>query len=560
MKLKALVIVLLLVLLPATAADQLKCRLRPPLWQDQDHRNIPEPKEQEVSELFGILYNSWFRHLSPEHHALAARDPGALNVNAWDEVPDSTWFTNRIGRNPLSYEQILTGLEGEGPAPGPWQVLGNIDEGYTPKLYIKDGAGRTYVLKFDLPTALERNSGAERIGTLILYACGYNVPHNSIAYFTPDNLFFTEDSYYQDAVGKRRRMAQGDLDDTLEKLKPLADGRYRGLASLYLSGTPLGKFLYTGIRKDDPNDIIPHELRRELRGFYVIASWINHADVGDKNTIDMFVTDPDGRKYVKHYLIDFGSIMGSGNFFNGPFRVGHEYLFDGSTMGHSFITLGKWRRPWEARGKIEHTEVGYFQAEVFEPNKWKANYPNLAFERMNDDDAYWGAKIVTAFSDQLILEIARAAEYSLPEVTEYITNVLKRRRDAIGKYWLDKITPLESFELRQIGSEYSLHFRDLATERGYADSGSRSYRFWLEGKAAKEFRGMSIDNLDLSEFNSPKNSLSPDNFGRTVICHMRIESNQRAGGWALPVEVILGKNRDSNSISVLGWQHAVRSK
>ncbi len=557
MKLKISAIFLLLCILPALAAERSKCPLRPPIWQDQDNRDIPEPEEQEVSELFGIVYNSWMRHISPENHALAARDPGALNVNAWDEVPDSTWFTNRLGRNPISYRQILEGIEGEDPAIGSWQIVGNVDEGYTPKLYVKDKPGGTYVLKFDLPTALERNSAAERIGTLILYACGYNVPHNSIAYFTPRNLYLTEDSYYQDSVGKRRKMTQADLDDTLEKLKPLADGRYRGLASLYLSGKPLGKFKYTGIRKDDPNDIIPHELRRELRGFYVIASWINHVDVGDKNTIDMYVTDPDGRKYIKHYLLDFGSIMGSGDFVNGPFRVGHEYLFDGSAMGRSFVTLGKWRRPWETSGKIEHTEVGYYQAEIFEPHKWKANYPNLAFERMDDGDAYWGAKIVSAFSDQLIREIADAGEYSRPEVTAYIADVLIRRRDAIGRYWLDKITPLESFELEKNGSGYRLQFRDLAIERGYDNSGSRSYRFWLEGGTALEFQRQSIGNLDLSGFNSQSDSSSPDSFGRIERYHLWIQSKQRTGGWALPVEVILGKDQNSDSLKVLGWQHAV---
>ena len=556
---KLRVVFLLLVVFPVLAADRPKCTLRPPLWQDQDNRDIPEPKEQEVSELFGILYNSWMRHLSPEHHALAAREPGAMNVNAWDEVPDSSWFTNRIGRKPISYRQILDGIEGEEPAMGSWQVLGNVDEGYTPKLYIKDKAGKTYILKFDLPAALERNSAAERIGTLFIHSCGYNVPHNSIAYFTADRLYLTEDSYYQDSVGKRRKMTQADLDDALERLKPLADGRYRGLASLYLTGKPLGKFRYTGTRKDDPNDIIPHELRRELRGFYVIASWINHVDVGDKNTIDMYVEDPEERKYIKHYLIDFGSIMGSGDFVNGPFRVGHEYLFDGSAMGRSFVTLGKWRRPWEVSGKIEYPEVGYYQAEVFEPDKWKANYPNLAFERMDDGDAYWGAKIVSAFPDNLILDIVEAGEYSRPEVTEYIADVLTKRRDAIGVYWLDKITPLESFELEQTESGHNLRFRDLAIERGYVDSESRSYRFWLEDGTVKEFRGQIIGNLDLSKYHSGNDLSLPDRFGRTVICHLWIQSKQHSGDWAQPVEVILGKDRESDSLRILGWQHAARN-
>ena len=251
--------------------------------------------------------------------------------------------------------------------------------------------------------------------------------------------------------------------------------------------------------------------------------------------------------------------MGSGDFVNGPFRVGHEYLFDGSAMGRSFVTLGKWRRPWEVSGKIEYPEVGYYQAEVFEPDKWKANYPNLAFERMDDGDAYWGAKIVSAFPDNLILDIVEAGEYSRPEVTEYIADVLTKRRDAIGVYWLDKITPLESFELEQTESGHNLRFRDLAIERGYVDSESRSYRFWLEDGTVKEFRGQIIGNLDLSKYHSGNDLSLPDRFGRTVICHLWIQSKQHSGDWAQPVEVILGKDRESDSLRILGWQHAARN-
>jgi len=37
------------------------------------------------------------------------RDVRALNVNTVDEVPDSTWFTNRIGRGAMTLDQIVRG-------------------------------------------------------------------------------------------------------------------------------------------------------------------------------------------------------------------------------------------------------------------------------------------------------------------------------------------------------------------------------------------------------------------------------------------------------------------
>ena len=33
----------------------------------------------------------------------------AGNVNALDEVPDSSWFTNRLGRRPMTTEEIARG-------------------------------------------------------------------------------------------------------------------------------------------------------------------------------------------------------------------------------------------------------------------------------------------------------------------------------------------------------------------------------------------------------------------------------------------------------------------
>ena len=340
-------------------------------------------------------------------------------------------------------------------------------------------------MKFDLPEKPERNSGAERICTLIMHASGYNVPYNTIVYFRPEDLTLDEKSYYRDALKRRRPMTQADLQALLQRLRAGPDGRYRGMASLMLPGEALGPFVYAGTREDDPNDIIPHELRRELRGMHVLASWINHADVKDVNALDVFIPYNKDSGYVKHYMLDFGSTMGSGDFIHGPYRVGHEYIYDGAAIGRSFITLGLWMRPWDAQGKILYPEIGYFQAELFDPGQWKPNYPNLAFLRMDDSDAYWGAKLVTAFSDETVDRLAETGKYSRPEVTAYLKTVLKQRKDAIGNYWFDRITPLEDPALERGEVGFRLLFRDLALERGYAKGDSRTYRVQvldLDGK------------------------------------------------------------------------------
>ena len=43
--------------------------------------------------------------------------PRAQNVNTIDEVPDSSWFTNRIVARPMSIEEMVRGpAVGKGPA------------------------------------------------------------------------------------------------------------------------------------------------------------------------------------------------------------------------------------------------------------------------------------------------------------------------------------------------------------------------------------------------------------------------------------------------------------
>ena len=148
-----------------TGAGKSGRSLRRPLRIDRDDRPIPQPKERFVSDGYAILYNSWLRHLSLESE-LKKRTP-ALNANAWDEVPDSTWFTNRVGLRPFSFEDAVNGIEGTPPEPKPWRVDRRNDSGYTPKIDIEDSSGKKYVLKFDPHGARERNSAAERIGTLI---------------------------------------------------------------------------------------------------------------------------------------------------------------------------------------------------------------------------------------------------------------------------------------------------------------------------------------------------------------------------------------------------------
>ena len=78
------------------------------------------------------------------------------------------------------------------------------------------------------------------------------------------------------------------------------------------SSCRIGPFRYHGTRSDDPNDVIPHEHRRELRGLRLFAAWTNHDDTRAQNTQASWVA-ADGTHHIRHWLIDFGSTFGSGS-------------------------------------------------------------------------------------------------------------------------------------------------------------------------------------------------------------------------------------------------------
>ena len=110
------------------------------------------------------------------------------------------------------------------------------------------------------------------------------------------------------------------MNAVLDKVARNADGTYRVAAGRVLPGKILGGFRYAGTRPDDPNDIVPHEHRRELRALRVFGAWTNLTDLKAGNTLDTLVTE-NGRGVVKHYLQDVGVDLRHGQ---RSARVGHR--------------------------------------------------------------------------------------------------------------------------------------------------------------------------------------------------------------------------------------------
>ena len=414
---------------------------------------------------------------------LAGHPYEALNADNFDEVPNTTWFTNRNGMNPMSIEEIRQGPNRTGPpAEGLWRVKAIKSTGVTPGLTIVDENGNRYIIKFDAPEFHELASGTESVAARLLHAAGYNVPENYVTLLDPDSLVADPEAVMTlETMDKReplevRSLNRSDLDQALASVNPSGQ-RIRVLASKFLPGRPIGPFRYTGVRHDDPNDLYSHEHRREIRGLYVIASWINHADMKEENTLDMYEPETG---LVRHYLIDFGASMGSNSLSASNPRRGQANSFDLKDSLMRLATLGLYVHNYEkARRTILYPSVGYLENDLFKPNKWKPMYPCPAFENLTMRDAFWGAKIVTSFSDEQIEAAVAAGEFSDAGAAAYLTKFLVERRDRIGEYWLARVNALDRFT----ADSQKLDFADLAVTRGYAESGHTRYLYSIRDAA-----------------------------------------------------------------------------
>jgi hypothetical protein len=388
-------------------------------------------------------------------------DVRAVNVNTLDEVPDSSWFHNRLGMYGMTPDEVQQGSsEGTGPATGTLTIVGGKNEGISPGLTIRDKRGDIYFVKFDPPSNPEMATGAEVIATQLFHALGYHVPENYIAWLAPGDLRIEESAPIRGDDGKLRPFHQSDLRAVLAKAARAADGRYRVVMSKALPGTPLGPFRYHGTRPDDPNDIFPHEHRRELRGLRVFSAWLNHDDSRSINTLDTLV-ERDGRKLVWHHLIDFGSTLGSGSTAAQKPRAGNEYLWEARPTFVTMLTLGFYVRPWIKVKYPDLPAIGRIEADYFRPENWKPEYPNPAFDNMRADDAYWAARRMVPFTNELVHSAVKAGEYSDPEAESYLTQVLITRRDKILQHWLNGVLPIEDL---QLSPEGALTFRNVAVE------------------------------------------------------------------------------------------------
>ena len=313
----------------------------PTVWKVDDRHDLPKAPKTTLY-LRTSYYVESFHRLFRRSMRLE-RHHRSIGINALDEVPDSTWFTNRKN---LSLEDIQRGPLFDTPERHlPWTIKSGKSGGLSIGFVAEDARGEKFVLKFDPLNGPEVQTAADAITARLLWAAGYNTPSDFVVYFKRSDLKIAPDAHSK--VGVRKvPITDADLDALLATMPRDPEGRIRGLTSMYIKGKPVGGAPRAGVRQDDPNDLIPHELRRDLRGQAAFFAWLSHTDVKEDNTLDVFVED-NGKKFVRHYFVDFGEAFGAHASEKGRLEDGYEHYFDWKKQSFAFFSFGLWIRPWE---------------------------------------------------------------------------------------------------------------------------------------------------------------------------------------------------------------------
>lgn len=436
-----------------------------PITVDPETQDASAVAEQTVNDLYDT-YGARVGRL----------DIRALNVNTLDEVPDSSWWTNRILATPMTPEQIARGPNtGNGPAKGTWTIVSAKTEGRSPGFRIVDAAGDLYFVKFDPRTNPEMASGAEAVATPLFHALGYHVPENYVATLRREDLRIgPKAKVYREFSGQETPLVEDDVNNLLANVAQSADGSYRVLASKAVEGKVLGPFRYYGTRPDDPNDVFAHEHRRELRAMRVFAAWLNHDESRSINSLDSLV-GRNGRRTVKHFLLDFGSTLGSGTIQAQRPRAGNEYLWEARPTLLTMVTLGLYVRPWIRVKYPDMPSVGHFEGAFFQPQYWKPEYPNPAFDNARADDLFWAARRVAAFPDKGIRAAVGMGKYSDKAAELFLGDVIIVRRDKVARYYLNITNPVVDFAIDGTGR---MTFRNAAVDLKFASPGAEYRIRW----------------------------------------------------------------------------------
>ena len=177
-----------------------------PIAREPESRDASKAALYDKSELYDLTYNLF---VNSKHEPSGLR---ARNINTIDEVPDSSWFTNRVGTRAITIEELVRGANvGAPPDPSKWVVIREKTSGVHPGFTARDAKGETWFLEFDPPEFAEGATAAVAIATKIFWALGYNQVESFLTTYDPKNASIDPKASIRRPNGKRTPFNNDDL-------------------------------------------------------------------------------------------------------------------------------------------------------------------------------------------------------------------------------------------------------------------------------------------------------------------------------------------------------------
>jgi len=466
---------LLSLVLGCAASEPRRFPLRDPVWVDDDLRPVSVECREEKGDdgklekicrpedyVSPFAWDTADKTLFRPVTRFFAADKGfeAKNVNSMDEVPDSSWFTNRIGVRGFTVDELKQGscpklmLDPTKNDEATWVVDQGKPNGANPGFRVNiKGVGK-FMLKADQAVEGEKATGATAIAARLYHAAGWWTVCDTVVYLPKSLLKLTPNLAFSDNSGVKRIFDEAALEKVLGGAQKRG-GLYRMLASRWLDGRTVGPFKYEETRPDDPNDVISHEDRRDLRGARLMAAWLGHFDSREQNSMTTWMSMDKKEKdsspgHTIHWYIDLGDSFGSHWEWDSlNRRINKSYYFDPGDVFLDLISLGIPQRPWDKAKVTPGAEMfSFFPNDDFEPESWKGGYPNPAFQRMTELDGAWAARVITRFTNEGIAAAVEVGNYTDPFHTALLTKTLIKRQGRIRERYFKNLSPVADLNVK----------------------------------------------------------------------------------------------------------------
>lgn len=476
----------------------------PPLIVVADEQPIPRPDRSifipEFYEASVYVGRELTKALDPRHAV------EALDVNAVDEVPASSWF-----RHAAFIDKPLLGYRRVGPPSLPWRVTSEVAASETPDAQVViDARGTRYEVVADDPKRPGMQSGASAAASRILYALGYHTAEVHVV-TTPSGERFT--------------------------------------ATRWPSEEDLGPTAKSGVREDDPNDRFDHRDRRSLRGLKLAAAWLDLATLPPRVFRDVYVGRPN-QGHVEHRLVGIDGALGVRHYEDDV-----AWLKDANRESSNFFlrvfSLGLSPKPAAFAPEPLLPGLGLYEPFVVAEN-FSLSPPFAPADRMRAGDAYWMAKRIASIPERVLGRAVLSSK--LPPLSQHtLMQLLLLRRAQVVAWGYGLVSPLEpglvSPPNPKTGAPARLQFVDLAVASRMADRRLSSYQVrFLDGENRPIGPSVILtSSTAVVKVELPANSVLAD--------YVVVAVTARRAGRALPFAVQLHLRRRQGALVLVGVQH-----